>query len=134
MKKLALFGIIAVLLSSVFAFKDEPNPVLGRWENNSIFQGKPFSFLVIFKANGNFDGFANKKIFVSGIYHMQHDTLYIADATCNSNYFGTYKINFMGQADSIQFKVIKDTCRGRVQGTDKFVFKRVKTVTKQRAT
>jgi len=56
---------------------------------------------------------------------MNRDTLYIADPTCNSNYFGTYQVKFMGKPDSIQFKVLQDTCRARREGADGFTFKKI---------
>jgi len=125
MKKLILPCLAAIFIVSASAFTEEPSPILGRWELRSGFQGQPYSFLVIFRRNGNYDGFLNNKIFVSGTYRMRKDTLYIADPTCNSNYFGTYKVKFMGRPDSIQFNVVQDTCRGRREGADGFVFKKV---------
>jgi len=128
MKKLILSSLLAIGLLSAFKFNDE-SPIVGRWELNSVFQGQPFSFLVVFRSTGNYDGFLNKKTFVSGTYQMKHDTLYISDPICNSNYKGTYKVEFFAQ-DSIKFHVLQDTCRGRKEGVNNLVYKKVKSVAK----
>ncbi|UOE52820.1 hypothetical protein MTO98_17265 [Mucilaginibacter sp. SMC90] len=87
--------------------------------------GEPFNFLVIFRINGTFDGFINKKEFVSGVYHMKHDTLYISDATCNAHYQGTYKVEFYSLRDSLKFHLIQDTFKGRKEGTNGLLFKNI---------
>jgi hypothetical protein len=126
MKKLRFFSLLAVVLFSAFKITDTPSPILGRWELKGIDQGQPFSFLVVFRTNGNYDGFVNKKTFVSGTFHMKHDTLYIADSICNSAYEGMYKVQYHGQQDSLTFHVIRDTCRARREGSDGFTFKKVR--------
>lgn len=125
MKKFHLFSILAIILCSTIAFKDDTNLLVGRWEYSSRQQGSPFKLLAIFRTNGTFDGFINKKEFVSGAYHMKHDTLYISDPTCNARYDGIYKVEFFGQRDSLKFHVIQDTCKGRREGTDGLLFKNV---------
>jgi hypothetical protein len=130
MKKNHLFGIFSVLLLVTVSFKSDNNPLVGKWENSGIYKGTPYKFLAIFRANGTFDGFMDKKEFVSGTYHVQHDTLYLSDPTCNAKYEGTYKIEIFSHADSLKFHVIQDTCRGRREGTDGFGFKKVVTATK----
>ena len=126
MKKTISLSLLAILLMSAFIAVDEPAPILGRWENKSMYQGSPFSLLVVFRTTGKYDAFANNKIFVSGTYHMKHDTLYISDPTCNSAYEGTYKIQFFGQPDSLKLHVIQDTCTGRREGSNGFVFTKLK--------
>jgi hypothetical protein len=131
MKSIVLLSLLAMMLFTAFRSNDEPSPLLGRWEFRSVEQGSPFSFLLIFRSNGKYDGFMNKKTFVSGTYHMQHDTLYISDPICNSAYQGTYKIEYHGKADSLTFHLIRDSCRARREGSDGFTYKKVKTATKQ---
>jgi len=129
MKKTLLLSLLALALLTAFTINNASSPIQGRWEFNSVFQGQPFSFLVIFRANGNYDGFLNKKAFVSGKYQMMHDTLYISDPICNSDYKGTYKVEFFAQ-DSIKFHIIQDTCRGRREGVNNMVYKKVKATVK----
>ena len=124
MKKLSLFGLLAILLSFAFIV-DSPNPLVGRWENIRTYQGAPLSLIGNFKVDGSYTGFINKKVFVTGKYQMKNDTLYIDDSTCGANYIGVYKVEFFGQ-DSLKFHVIADTCTGRREGTDNFMFKKMK--------
>jgi hypothetical protein len=124
MKKTAVFGLLAMVVFSAFKLTDAPNPLVGRWENTRIFQGSKISLIGNFKADGNYSGF-NKKVFVTGKYQMKHDTLYIDDSTCGAGYTGIYKVEFFKQ-DSLKFHVIQDTCTGRREGTDNFMFKKLK--------
>lgn len=52
MKRILLLSLLAVVLLSAFKFNDEPSPILGRWEFNSVYQSQPFSFLVVFTPTG----------------------------------------------------------------------------------
>jgi hypothetical protein len=130
MKKFYLLSTLIIILFSAISLTSDTNPLVGKWENSGIYKGTPYKFLAIFRANGTFDGFMDKKEFVSGTYHVQHDTLYLSDPTCNAKYEGTYKIEIFSHADSLKFHVIQDTCRGRREGTDGFGFKKVVTATK----
>jgi len=125
MKKIVLSSLLAFIVLSAFKLTDGPNPLVGRWENTRIFQGSTISLIGNFKADGSYSGFINNKAFVTGKYQMKHDTLYIGDNTCGLNYTGTYKVQFFGQ-DSLKFHVIQDTCQGRREGTDNFMFKKLK--------
>ncbi|HEY9197239.1 MAG TPA: hypothetical protein VIM77_13275 [Mucilaginibacter sp.] len=128
MKKLYQFSILMAMLCMALSFTYDNNLLVGKWEYSSTQPGGPFKLLAIFRANGTFDGFINKKEFVSGTYHMKQDTLYISDPTCNAQYEGIYKVEFFGQRDSLKFHVIQDTCKGRRQGTNGFLFRNVGTV------
>jgi hypothetical protein len=125
MKKINIFCLLAFIALSAFSFIEEPVPLVGRWDNVRNYQGQPWTLTADFKANGNFTGFINKKAFGSGNYKVKHDTLYIYEPTCDINYAGTYTIEFMGR-DSLKFHVIQDTCKGRREGTNNFLFVRVK--------
>lgn len=131
MKKLMLLSLLAIMSLTAFIINDEPSPIVGRWEFRSIAQGSPFSFLVVFRSNGKYDGFMNKKTFVSGTYHMKQDTLFISDPICSSAYQGTYKVEYHGKVDSLTFHVILDTCRTRREGSDGFTYKKVTSTGKQ---
>lgn len=125
MKKLSLLTLSVFVLLSAFVIADDPSPLVGHWENTRMFQGSKLSLIGNFKADGSYSGFINKKVFVTGKYQMKHDTLYIDDSTCGVGYAGTYKVQFFGQ-DSLKFHVIQDTCQGRREGTDNFMFKKLK--------
>lgn len=128
MKKALGYSVLAIILSlSAFSPVNDDYSILGKWECIKTYNGSPLSLVAIFRANGVYDGFANKKAFITGKYKMMHDTLHISDVTCNSAYEGTYKVKFFGDRDSLQFNVIRDTCVGRREGSDGFVFKRLKT-------
>jgi len=122
MKKLSLFSLLAVILLSAFATINDPNPLLGKWENTRTYQGAVMSLMAYFKADGSYSGFVNKKAFVTGKYQLKHDTLYFND---DNNYAGTYKVQMFGQ-DSLKFHVIQDTVTGRREGTDNYLFKKIK--------
>ena len=125
MKKSSLSGLLAIVLFSAFAINDDPNPLTGRWENTRLYQGAKMSLIGNFKADDSYSGFINQKVFVTGKYQMKHDTLYIDDSTCGPGYTGTYKVQFFGQ-DSLKFHVIQDTCTGRREGTNNFMFRKIK--------
>lgn len=125
MRNLLLLSLLVVLLFSS-SFREDTNPLLGRWEWSHVYKEGPVTILAVFKANGVYDGFANKKAFVSGTYKVKNDTLYISDAICNSKYQGTYKLKFFGNRDSVKFDVLQDTCSGRKQGIDGTVYKHIK--------
>jgi hypothetical protein len=124
MKKISLLTLLAVVLFSAFVKIENPNPLVGRWENTRKFQGAIVSLIGNFKADGSYSGFINKKVFVTGKYQMKHDTLYIDDSTCGPGYVGIYKVQFFG-LDSLRFHVLQDTCTGRREGTDNFLFKKL---------
>ncbi|MCX2475009.1 hypothetical protein OQZ33_11765 [Pedobacter sp. MC2016-05] len=123
-KKLAFIAIVLAICS--FKLIDEPNPLLGKWESKTVYKEGPLSILLLFRADGTYDGFANKKTFVNGTYHVSKDTIFIADPICNSKYNGKYKLTIFGERDSVKFDVISDTCKARVAGANGFTFKRVK--------
>jgi hypothetical protein len=127
MKKLLLAGLL-MTTAFCYSFVDDVNSIVGRWEH--VFKDGPVNFLVVFKPDGTYDGFANKKAFLNGTYKMKQDTLYIYDPTCNINYAGIYKIEYFGKQDSLKFHVIQDTCRGRREGADGLVYKRLRNTMK----
>lgn len=127
MKKLVFFSLIVVTLCS-FKFYDEPNPLLGKWEWKKVYKEGPIAIMLLFRNNGTYDGFANQKSFVTGTYRLKKDTLYISDPICNSKYEGTYKMTMYGAQDSVRFDVIADTCKGRVEGANATVYKRIKAI------
>jgi hypothetical protein len=130
MKKNYFIGILIIFIFAI-SFTNDTNPLIGKWEYTGLSNGAPFKLLAIFRLNGTFDGFINKKEFVSGTYHLNKDTLYMSDATCNANYEGKYRVEYFGQHDSLKFHVLQDTCAGRREGTNGKLFRKVVSATKQ---
>ncbi|TDO20816.1 hypothetical protein [Pedobacter duraquae] len=124
MKKVFFATMLAISIIN-FSFTEDTNPLIGRWEWSTKHVEGPLTILAVFKTNGIYDGFANKKNFVTGTYQVKHDTLFIADPICNAKYNATYKLKFFGKQDSVQFNVIQDTCAQRRKGIDGFVYKRL---------
>jgi hypothetical protein len=125
MKTTLITGLLALMLSYAFKLTDGPNLLIGRWENIRTYRGSKISLVGNFKVDGSYSGFINHKAFVTGKYQLKHDTLYIDDSTCGAGYLGTYKVQFFGQ-DSLKFHVIQDTCQYRREGTNGFLFKKLK--------
>ncbi|MGB8193968.1 MAG: hypothetical protein WCF67_18690 [Chitinophagaceae bacterium] len=116
--KTILFAVIAITLFSSTA-KDK---LTGRWESISA-TGNVTG--VVFKEDNTFEGYINKKPFVSGFYTLRDSTFTMEDNGCMS-LVGTYKLLFFNNDDSLRLELIEDPCTGRGQGTNGRVFGRVK--------
>lgn len=125
MKK-TLFIIALALIICSFKLTADTNPLPGKWESKTVYKGGPLTIMLLFRADGTYDGFANKKTFVNGTYRVKKDTIFIADPICNSKYDGKYKLTIYGDKDSVRFDVIADSCKARVEGANGFTFKKVK--------
>jgi hypothetical protein len=114
--------IAAIALALAFP---EPNPILGRWETKPSPKGNVTALHM--KADSSFEGFINKKPFVSGTYtYIDKDSvLSFVDNGCDRTR-GTYKIVFFSEGDSIRFQPISDTCTERRNGMSKTIMGRVK--------
>lgn len=108
---------IATLLSVSF-----DNKLVGKWESVSP-TGNVTG--VVFKEDYTFEGFINKKPFVSGTYSLQDSTFTMADNGCMGA-TGTYRITFFSNNDSLRLELIEDACQGRANGANNRVFGRVK--------
>lgn len=96
--------------------------MVGRWQHHFA-DGR--TALAVFRADSSVDFFVNGKAFGSGRYHIRQDTFALAYASCNVNYYGTYRLRFL-TPDSVRFVVIQDTCRERRVGMDDVSLGRVK--------
>ena len=112
--------IIAMFLS--FSGTDT---ITGRWESKPSVNGNVTG--VVFKEDNTYDGYINKKPFVSGTFtYSSKDSLFtIEDGGC-AEIVGTYKINFFSNGDSMSFRAISDDCTGRKGGMERTVLGRVK--------
>ena len=118
MKPIFLFAVI--VLSLVFGSKDQ---LKGRWESKSE---NGASFSIVFKDDNSFEGFMNKKAFVSGTYsYSQADSIFKFVNNGCAGVTGVYKINFYSNSDSMRFVVINDSCTKRVSGMQRLQMGRV---------
>jgi hypothetical protein len=112
-----IFPAIIVLLSLTSA-----NDLTGRWESRMP-DGNILG--IRYKPDNSFEGYFNKKPFVSGTYTFQDSILAFRGNGCNGvKCF--YKIIFFSNSDSMRWKVINDSCVARKEGMDNMVFGKVK--------
>ena len=97
----------------------------GRWETKPSEKGNITG--VVFKSDSTYEGYVNKKPFVSGTYsfNITDSIITINESSCNG-VTGTYKVNFFSDADSMRFTVVQDYCSERREGMQRLVFGRVK--------
>lgn len=113
--------IPAVILSFMaFALKDT---LTGRWETQPSVNGNITG--VVFKTDSSFEGYINKKPFVSGKYVFKEGILSFTDNGCDGKE-GVYKIIFFSNNDSLRFEPLNDSCDQRRQGMSRLIMGRVK--------
>lgn len=112
--------IIAACMLLAFTAKDR---LTGRWESKPSDNGNITG--VVFKEDNSFEGYINRKPFVSGTYTLQDSIFSFTDNGC-MNQEGVYKIIFFHDKDSLRFKNISDNCTERRTGMERLVMGRVK--------
>lgn len=119
MKTLTMLLLIATSLA--FTTTDV---LTGKWESKSE---KGNITGVIFKEDGSFEGYVNRKPFVTAeyTYSPEDNILSFVDNGCNGAR-GIYKIHFYANADSMHFEPISDSCEERKQGMLRLNMGRVK--------
>jgi hypothetical protein len=118
MKKLLVAATIFALIS--FTITDQ---LTGTWETQVSPKGNVTR--VVFKSDNTFEGFINKKPFVTGKYTFENDVLSFVDNGCDGKK-GVYKIVFFSDSDSLRFEPIVDSCEERKNGMIRTVLGRVK--------
>ena len=118
MKKMLISATIVALVS--FTVTDE---LTGRWETKPSAKGNITG--VVFKADNSFEGYINKKPFVSGQYTLENGIFSFTDNGCDGKK-GVYKIVFFSNSDSLRFEPINDSCEERRNGMNRTVLGRVK--------
>jgi len=113
--------LVSFFLVALSAFTGN-NPIEGRWETKPSEKGNVTG--VLFKANYEFEGYVNKKPFVSGKYSVDGDMLSFTDNGCEGKK-GTYQLIFFSNSDSLRFKAIMDECVDRRNGMEKTILGRV---------
>lgn len=111
-------GIVTCLLAFV-----PKNKLVGRWETKISPKGNITS--VVFNKDNTYEGYINKKPFVSGSYTLHRNTITIEENGCNGAK-ATYKLIFFSHADSLRFEAIVDSCTERKEGMQRTILGRVK--------
>jgi hypothetical protein len=112
MIKVMLYSALVVL--PVFI---RENKLIGRWESKPSEKGNVTG--VVFK-DSTFEGYVNKKPFVSGVYKLENDLLSFVDNGCEGKR-GVYKIVFFGDSDSLRFEPIAQRNVQESQAGDRFL-------------
>ena len=118
MKTLLISATIFAFIS--FAAIDH---LIGSWETKPSLKGNITR--VVFKADSSFDGFVNRKPFVTGKYTLENDILSFTDNGCDGSK-GVYRIIFFSNSDSLRFEAIQDSCEQRRNGMIRTILGRVK--------
>lgn len=108
---------------AAFTFLPEKDILTGRWETRPSEKGNTTG--VVFKPDNSFEGYVNKKPFVTGKYTLQNNTFSFTDNGCEGKE-GVYKAIFFSNSDSLRFECIADSCSERKKGMTTMVFGRVK--------
>ena len=96
---------------------------MGRWESRPSEKGNVTG--VVFKADSSFEGYVNKKPFVTGRYSLQDDVFTWWTTVAMASLPPTGSLFSVG-ADSMRFTPIIDSCERRKDGMSKLVNTRVK--------
>jgi hypothetical protein len=114
--------LIAVAGLLFFAFVPA-GKLVGRWETKPSVKGNVTG--VVFKTDGAFEGYVNKKPFVSGNYIFKDGLITFTDNGCDGSQ-AIYKVAFFSSEDSLRFEVVSDTCTDRRNGMTRLILGRVK--------
>jgi len=117
MAKLMLYSALMILSAFIGA-----NKLIGRWESKPSEKGNVTG--VVFK-DSTFEGYVNKKPFVSGAYKLENDIFSFVDNGCAGKR-GIYKIVFFNDSDSLRFEPIDDPCSDRRNGMSRLILGRKK--------
>jgi hypothetical protein len=117
--KVLMISIVAM----IFAVVPPEDKLTGRWETKPSDKGNVTG--ILFKSDNNFEGYINRKPFVSGRYTLEDDIFTFTDNGCDGMK-GVYKIIFFSDADSVRFQPIADSCDRRREGMIRLVMGKVK--------
>lgn len=115
---------VSTVITLLFAFISA-DTLTGRWESMPSVNGNVTG--VVFKNDNSFEGYVNKKPFVSGTYsYSPEDSVFtFTDNGCNGAK-GVYKIQFFNNSDSMRYVVINDSCTQRAEGMQRLTLGKVK--------
>lgn len=117
--KILLISVAALL----YAWTAGEDTLIGRWESPRSDKGNVTG--VVFKTDSTFEGYVNKKPFVTGKYTLENDVFTMVDNGCDGKP-GSYRVIFFSSNDSMRFEPISDSCVGRRNGMSRLVMGRVK--------
>lgn len=107
MVKVSLSLAVLLFFSSVISTTP---PITGRWR---VHDTRGTEFLINFRKDSTFTAYTNTgKVLIVGNYRSDKDTFLVNDNNCNGAYWGRYIMHFHSN-DSMTFKALADTCRGR---------------------
>ena len=115
----------AILFAMLLVEFSSGDNITGRWETQRSAKGNVTG--VVFKDDGNFEGYVNNKPFGTGKYKVHDDVISFTDNGCEGKP-GTYKLILFSNSDSMRFEFVSDECAGRAEGMKKTILGRVKPV------
>lgn len=118
----AKFLLIPIAILTIFSFTPA-DMLTGRWETKPSVKGNVTG--IVFKENNSFEGYVNKKPFVSGTYEVKDSVLSFVDNGCEGKR-AIYNLIFFSNSDSLRFSVISDDCEERRKGMSDIVLGRKK--------
>ena len=118
MKKAATCAIVTTL--SLFFEKDV---LTGSWETKPSVKGNTTG--IVFRPDNSFEGYVNKKPFVTGTYTLHNSIFSFVDNGCEGKE-GIYKILLSSNNDSLRLELISDSCVERREGMKRLILGRVR--------
>jgi len=113
-----------LVIASIITFSSAGiDKLTGSWKSKPSVNGNVTS--VVFKADNSFEGFVNKKPFVTGRYNLQDSIFTFTDNGCNGRQ-GIYKLDFFSYGDSLRFIPLNDSCQERKEGMSRLILGKVK--------
>lgn len=106
-----------------FAATDGPDRLKGRWQSQVSPAGNVTS--IYFPGDTSFEGFVNRKPFVSGTFTATDSIFSFVDNGC-SGMRGVYRMIFFSNDDSLRFVPIADSCEQRKAGMSRLIVGRVR--------
>ena len=112
--------IVGVAMTLAFTSTDK---LTGRWQTKPSEKGNITG--VVFKSDKTFEGFVDRKPFVSGTYTFEDSIFSFVDNGCAGKR-GVYKVIFFSNEDSIRLVPVSDSCDERRNGMSRLILGRVK--------
>jgi hypothetical protein len=111
---------LMIVFALAFVSVNPNDKLKGRWESKPSVKGNVTG--VVFK-DSTFEGYVNKKPFVSGRYSFENNVFSFVDNGCEGKR-GVYEVVFFSNDDSIRFVPISDSCAERKGGMSRLVMGR----------
>lgn len=117
-------SLISAAFMAMMAFLGK-DKLTGRWETLPSDKGNVTG--VVFKEDQSFEGYVNRKPFVTGTYSLTDSTFTFTDNGCDGAE-GVYRIIFFSNEDSLRFEPITDNCTERRNGMSRMILGRKRIV------